>query len=318
MDDDLYDAVVVGGGAAGLSAGLVLAQAQCRVAVVDAGEPRNRYEAHMHGYLSRDGMAPTELLSIGRREVRDAGGEILDDRVVGASVDGDEQTPRFTLETEGGTTLRTRRVVVATGLHDEMPDVDGLGLYWGHAVFHCPYCHGVEITDDLVVGVLASTRASVLKAHLLLQWAKRVVLLTHDRPEPPADDLAGLAARGIEVVPGRVVAVEGDGEQLTAVVHADGSRTTVDELLISPTSHLHREVLDLLGVDVRDKADKNGIILRTDDSGLTSVPGVYAAGNVRDTNAQVVDAAAQGLKTAIAVNASLIEERVREALQAKG
>lgn len=318
MSDDLYDAVVVGGGAAGLSAGLVLAQAQCHVAVIDAGEPRNRYEAHMHGYLSRDGMPPTELLGLGRREVQEAGGELVDGLVVGAEVEGDEDAPRFTLRTQDGRTLRTRRVVVATGLTDELPDVEGLGPYWGHAVFHCPYCHGVEITDDLVVGVLATGPGSVLEAHLLLQWARTVVLLAHDRVEPTAEDRTGLAARGIRLVEGQVVAVEGDGERLTAAVHADGTRTPLDELLVSPTTHVHREVLDLLGAEVLDECDENGVIVPTDDCGLTSVPGVYAAGNVRDTNAQVVDAAAQGHKTAIAVNASLTQERVHEALTGQG
>ena len=199
MSEDLYDVVVVGGGAAGLSAGLVLAQAQCRMAVVDAGVPRNRFDDRMHGYLSRDGIAPQEFLRLGRQEVEDAGGELIEARVTGAEREGDEQAPRFTLHTDRRHVLRTRRVVVATGLTDELPAVEGLEPYWGHAVFHCPYCHGVQITSDLVVGVLAVGPDSVMEAHLLLQWADQVFSCG---PEPMfrplrREVLANRFARGV-------------------------------------------------------------------------------------------------------------------------
>lgn len=219
VSEDLYDVVVVGGGAAGLSAGLILAQAQCRMAVVDAGVPRNRFDGQMHGYLSRDGLAPQEFLRLGRQEVADAGAELIQARVTGAEREGDEQAPRFTLHTDQGHALRTRRVVVATGLTDELPAVEGLDPYWGHAVFHCPYCHGVQITSDLVVGVLAVGPDSVMEAHLLLRWADQVVLPTDDRVELSAEERAGLDARGISVVEGKVVAVEGDGELLHTHQH---------------------------------------------------------------------------------------------------
>lgn len=317
VSEDLYDVVVVGGGAAGLSAGLILAQAQCRMAVVDAGVPRNRFDGQMHGYLSRDGLAPQEFLRLGRQEVADAGAELIQARVTGAEREGDEQAPRFTLHTDQGHALRTRRVVVATGLTDELPAVEGLDPYWGHAVFHCPYCHGVQITSDLVVGVLAVGPDSVMEAHLLLQWAEQVILLTDDRLELTDEDRAGLDARGIAVVEGKVVSVEGDGEQLTCAVHADGSRTPLDELLIAPTVHINRDVLDLLGVEVLEESDDEGTVVPTEPSGLTSVPGVYAAGNVRANNVQVIEAAAEGLNAAVAVNASLALERARDAVRSR-
>lgn len=313
-DDDLYDVVMVGGGAAGLGAGLVLAQAQCRVAVIDAGEPRNRFDSHMHGYLTRDGLPPTELVRLGRDEVTAAGGELVLDRVTSAEVVGDLAHPRFLVGTAGGRTLQTRRVVVATGLTDELPPVDGLERWWGGPVFHCPYCHGVEITSDMVVGVLACRPDSVLEAHLLLQWAEHVVLLTNGCLELTEEDRAGLAARGIGVVEGEVVAVEGDDERLSAVVLADGRRAPLDQLLVGPTTRVNREVLDLLGVEVRAECDDDGVFVATDRAGMTSVPGVYAVGNVRDNNVQVIEAAAQGLNAAISVNASLTQERVQEAL----
>jgi thioredoxin reductase len=130
-----YDVVVVGGGPAGLSAALVLARARRRVVVVDAGAPRNAPAAHMHGFLSRDGSSPRELLAAGRAEVAGYGGSLLQDTVVGLA-------PGFHVRLAGGSALRARRIVVATGLRDELPDIPGVRERWGRDLLHCPYCHG--------------------------------------------------------------------------------------------------------------------------------------------------------------------------------
>lgn len=205
-----------------------------------------------------------------------------------------------------------RRLLVATGVRDELPDVEGLERWWGHEVFHCPYCHGVEIEDRTVVGVLGAGDGSVAEAHLLLQWAERVVLLTHGRVEVTPDDRAALSARGIEVVDGRVVRTRADGDTLTGVVLEDGTEVDLDELRVSPTTHPRRELLDLLSVEVTEP-DEHGITVPSGDAGGTDVEGVLVAGNVRDCNAQVIDAAAQGLKAAVAINASLTQELVAQA-----
>src|SRR5690349_15705605 len=133
-----YDVVVVGGGAAGLSAALVLTRARRKVLVLDAGTPRNAPAAHMQGFLSRDGMAPSELLAVGRAEVAGYGVEVVEDRVLGID-------PGFTVRLAGGRFLTARRVLVATGVRDELPDIEGVRERWGRDLLHCPYCHGWEV-----------------------------------------------------------------------------------------------------------------------------------------------------------------------------
>ncbi|MGO0576288.1 NAD(P)/FAD-dependent oxidoreductase [Ornithinimicrobium panacihumi] len=315
MSHDLWDVVIVGGGAAGLSAALILAQARCGVLVVDGQEPRNRFDDHLHGYLGRDGMNPADLLAAGRAEVEGVGGTIRAGRVETVQAFGEEGMPRFRLSLSDGSEVLTRRLLVATGLRDELPDVEGLERWWGHEVFHCPYCHGVVIPEHALVGVLAAGKGSIDEAHLLLQWAERVVLLAHDVVEPTEEDLVGLRARDIEVVTGRVVAtIAGgdDGERLVGVRLEDGTEVGLDELHVCPTVHPRHDLLEQLGVVVREEADERGIVVPTDDAGGTDVEGVWVAGNVRDTNAQVVDAAAQGLKAAVAINSSLTKELVQE------
>src|SRR3954451_11709860 len=159
MKSDNYDVVVVGGGAAGLSAALVLGRARRRVAVIDAGAPRNAPAAHMQGFLSRDGMPPGNLLRAGRAEVREYGVEILEDRVV-------EATAGFALRLAGGRTVEARHVLLASGAVDELPDVPAR---WGRDLLHCPYCHGGEVRDQ-PLGVLGTGSGSVEHAHLLRQW----------------------------------------------------------------------------------------------------------------------------------------------------
>jgi thioredoxin reductase len=190
--------VVVGGGAAGLSAALVLVRARRMVVVVDAGAPRNAPAAHMHGFLSRDGMPPRELLAAGRAEVSSYGGRLIDDTVVAIE-------PGFHVRLASGAHLRTRRILVATGLRDELPDLPGVRERWGRDLLHCPYCHGYEVRDQ-PLGVLGGALEAVQHALLVRQWSPDVTRVELDggtvvprtavfvRPRfvPNADLLTGL------------------------------------------------------------------------------------------------------------------------------
>ena len=140
MEEHTYDVVIVGGGAAGLSAALVLGRARRKVAVIDSGAPRNAPAAHMHGYLSRDGMATREFLAGSRDEVAGYGVELIDDEVLSIETG-------FVVQLAGGRTLGARRVLIATGVGDELPDVAGVRERWGKDLLHCPYCHGWEVRD---------------------------------------------------------------------------------------------------------------------------------------------------------------------------
>jgi thioredoxin reductase len=184
----MYDVVVAGGGAAGLGAGLALARARRSVLVIDAGEPRNARAGHVHNYLGRESTPPAELLAIGRDEVTGYGGEIVSGRAETAVKDGDG----FHVTLQGGRSVRARRLLVATGLADELPDVPGVAERWGRDVLHCPYCHGWEVRDRRI-GVLATGPMALHQVHLWRQWSPHVLLLLHHSAAPGAEEAERLA-----------------------------------------------------------------------------------------------------------------------------
>lgn len=189
--NDRYDVVVIGGGAAGLSGALALARAQRSVLVVDAGQPRNAPAGQVHNFLGRDGTPPAELLAAGRDEVTRYGGEIINGTAQDATRDGDG----FLVTLHDGREVRARRLLVTTGLVDELPDVPGLAGRWGRDVLHCPYCHGWEVRDRRI-GVLATGPLAAHQAQLWRQWSPHVTLLLHGVPAPGAEEAERLAARG--------------------------------------------------------------------------------------------------------------------------
>jgi thioredoxin reductase len=301
MDSESYDVVVVGGGAAGLSAALVLGRARRRVAVVDAGTPRNAPADHMHGFLSRDGMPPADLLSTARAEVRGYGVEVLDDRVV-------DVARGFTLRLAGGRSVTARRLLLATGAVDEIPDVPGARERWGRDFLHCPYCHGWEVRDQ-PIGVLGIGPGSVEHAHLLRQWSDDVIFFAHTS-SVTTGQRAALAARGISVVDGLVARLSVVDDRLDAVQLVDGRAFPRVAVFVRPALHARDDgLLAALGCDV----DEGGFA-RLDSTGRTSVPGVWAAGNAANPRAQVITAAGEGSAAAIAINADLVEEDVRRSL----
>ncbi|MEU7410731.1 NAD(P)/FAD-dependent oxidoreductase [Streptomyces sp. NPDC042638] len=305
-DNNRYEAVVVGGGAAGLSAALVLGRARRRTLVVDAGEPRNARSAHMQGYLSRDGMSPAEFLAAGREEIARYGVELLRDRVVDATRGAD-----FTVVLAGGRTVRARQLVIATGLRDELPPVPGLAERFGRDVVHCPYCHGWEMRD-LPTGVLATSALSVHQALMVTQWSKDVRLFLHEvsESELTGQDLRRLAAAGVGIVPGRVAGLVVTDDRLTGLRLAGGASAeggTVHDrevLYVAPRALPNNDLLVRLGAELRETPF--GAYPVIDERGLTTVPGLWAAGNVTGFAEQVVDAAARGHRAAAAINGELV------------
>ena len=301
METQSYDVVIVGGGAAGLSAALVLGRARRRVAVIDAGSPRNAPAAHMQGYLSRDGMPPAELLAAGRAEVVGYGVELISDTV--ARID-----PGFTIHLGGGRVLTARRILVATGIGDQIPDVPGIRERWGNDLLHCPYCHGWEVRDQ-PLGVLGSNPGSVLHAQLVRQWSDDIVYFAHTQ-EPTPSEAAELDARGIRVVHGEVARLVVEDDHLTGVELVDGTVVASAAVFVRPINMPSTDsLLTALGCD----HDDNGFAV-VDRTGRTSVPGVWGAGNAVDPRAQVITAAGEGSAAAIAINADLVQEDIAAAL----
>jgi thioredoxin reductase len=295
-----YDVVVVGGGAAGLSAALVLARARRTVAVVDAGGPRNAPAAHMHGFLSRDGMPPHGLVAAGRAEVAGYGGSLIDDTVV-------DVAPGFHVRLAGGSFLHVRRILIATGLRDELPDIPGVRERWGRDLLHCPYCHGYEVRDQ-PLGVLGGSPEAVQHALLVRQWSPDVVLFLHtDTLTLEQREL--LTARGIRVVEGAAARLVIGNDQLQGVELGGGTVIPRTAVFVRPRFVPNADLLTGLGCAV----DEHGWVVH-DPVGRTSVAGVWVAGNAADPRAQVISAAGQGSAAAIALNADLVDEDVKHAL----
>jgi thioredoxin reductase len=298
-----YEVIVVGGGTAGLSAALVLGRARRRTLVVDAGEPRNAPSAHMQGYLSRDGMPPGEFLALGREEIARYGVDLVRDRAVDVTRDG--AGGDFTVRLAGGRTVRARRLVVTTGLKDELPAVPGVAERFGRDVLHCPYCHGWEVRDR-AFGVLAATPLSVHQALMVSQWSKDVTFFLHTVAEDELsdDDLRRLAAAGVRVVPGEVAGLVVEDDRITGVRLADGTVHTREVLFVSPRPVPQTGLLERLGADFHDTPFGSYPVV--DANGLTSVPGVWAAGNAIGFAEQVVHAASGGYRAAAALNGELL------------
>ncbi|MFF8680584.1 NAD(P)/FAD-dependent oxidoreductase [Streptomyces sp. NPDC015237] len=295
-----YDVVVVGGGAAGLSAALVLGRSRLRTLVVDAGEPRNTPSDHMQGYLTRDGMPPAEFLALGREEVAGYGVELLRDRAVDVSRDGD-----FAVRLAGGDTVRARRLIVTTGLRDELPAVPGVAERFGRDVLHCPFCHGWEVRDGHF-GVLATSPLSVHQALMVSGWSDDVTLFLHTVAEEELtdDDLRRLAAAGVKVVPGEVAALRIEDDRLTGVRLADGSAHDRSVVFVAPRAVPQTGLMERLGAELQETPF--GAYPVVDPTGRTSVPGVWTAGNAMGFGEQVVHAASGGYRAATAIVGDLI------------
>ncbi|HVX44839.1 MAG TPA: NAD(P)/FAD-dependent oxidoreductase [Mycobacteriales bacterium] len=300
MSENEFEGVVIGGGAAGLNGALMLARARRSVLVIDAGAPRNAPASGVHGLLARDGMSPAELLERGRAEVRRYGGQIVSGEVIAAG-------PGFTVDLADGGRFRARRLLVTTGLVDELPDIPGLRDRWGRDVVHCPYCHGWEVRDT-AVGVLGTGPMSVHQALLFRQWSGDVTYFSHVVP-PSAEEAEQLAARGVPVIEEKVTAVEVRDDRLTGVRLADGRVIARETLVVAPRMVARAGFLSGLGLRLVDHPA--GERIAADPTGATDVPGVWAAGNVTDLPAQVGAAAAAGALAAARINADLIDEEIR-------
>ncbi|MFG2773195.1 NAD(P)/FAD-dependent oxidoreductase [Streptomyces sp. NPDC048350] len=299
---DSYDVVVVGGGAAGLSAALILGRSRRRTLVVDAGEPRNAPAAHMHGYLSRDGMSPAEFLEAGRREIAAYGVEWTTGQVTGAVRElGDAEG--FVVTVDDDRLVRARRLVVTTGLVDELPAIDGVAERWGREVLHCPYCHGWEVRDQ-AFGVIAHPVMAAHQAVILAHWSPDVTLFLHTAAPLSEEERARVAAAGVEVVTGEVAGLVVEDDRFTGVRMADGRVVERDVLFVGPRMTPRDGLLTALGAETHETP--LGAFVAVDETGRTSVPGVWAAGNAIGAQEQVINAASGGYRAGVAINMELL------------
>ncbi|TPN58061.1 NAD(P)/FAD-dependent oxidoreductase [Mesorhizobium sp. B1-1-4] len=295
-----YDLAVVGGSFAGLSAAIQAARARRNVLVIDAGQPRNRFAAHSHGFLGQDGRTPGAILEEARRQLlayptaRLVKGR-ADKAVANSSSD-------FEISTEGGETFGAARLVLATGVRDILPEVPGLAEQWGKTVLHCPYCHGYEVSGG-PLGVLATGPMSLHQAQLIADWGD-VTLFGNRLIEPDAEQMSVLEGKNVRFEPAAVAELREDGAGGLTVILDDGRKAGVRAIFTAPRNSMASPVAEQLGCGFTD--GPLGPVISIDDRQQTTVPGVFAAGDASRAMHNIAFAVSGGAFAGICAHQSLV------------
>jgi len=297
-----HDALIVGGSFAGLSAAMQLARARKKVCVVDAGAPRNRFAAASHGFLGQDGTPPLKMIADARAKLLAYPNvTFIHGKVVGAHADA---AGGFAASLEAGEQVSAARLVLAFGVQDGFPEIDGVRERWGASVLHCPYCHGYEFSGRKL-GLLLESPHAPDHAMLIAEWGPATLFLNGGNP---VDDevRARLQARGIAIEPGRIAALEGPGQDLSAVRMHDGRRVPIDALFLAPRIRPASPLAGQLGCAFDD--GPFGPIIRTDAMKMTTVPGVFAAGDAAMMMHNATLASADGVMAGVSLHRSMVFE----------
>jgi thioredoxin reductase len=294
-----HDAIIIGGSFAGLSAAMYIARAQRSVCIIDTGSPRNRFAAHSHGFFTQDGSEPGTMLATARSQVAAyPTATFIEGEAIGAARERDG----FSVRLATGDALEGTRLVLAFGISDELPAIPGLAERWGRSVLHCPYCHGYEFSGQRL-GVLHVSPMSPHQAMLIAEWGPTTLYL-NGASQPDDASLAQLQKRGVAIEPAAVRALQGEGAELSAIELTDGRTSGVDALYLGPRTRLNSDMAQRLGCELDE--GRFGSIIRTDDAKMTTVSGVYAAGDITRDVHNVTWASADGVTAGMAVHRSLV------------
>ncbi|GAB3902744.1 NAD(P)/FAD-dependent oxidoreductase [Larkinella knui] len=299
VETNEYDVIIIGGSYAGLSAALVLGRALCTVLVLDNGQPANRQTPHSHSFLTRDGETPAELTRIARQQalayptvtIREATATTA--RQSGSS---------FLIKTDADEEFTARRLLLATGLTDVMPDLPGFAECWGISVLHCPFCHGYEVKDQ-TVGVLANGDAGFELTRMIHHWNPGMTLFTNGPSTLTPEQTATLQKHAIPIVETPLTALQHQNGQLISVQFADHSVVPLQAMYARQPLRQASDLAEQVGCQL----DEMGFVT-VDGFGRTSVKGVFAAGDTHTMMRQVSVAATNGLKAAVAISKEVIEE----------
>lgn len=294
-----HDAIIIGGSFAGLSAAIYLARARRSVCIIDTGSPRNRFAAHSHGFFAQDGSAPGAMIATARAQVAAYPTATFID---GEATRAVREEDGFAVTLATGDVLESARLVLAFGISDEVPPIPGLAERWGTSVLHCPYCHGYEFSGHRL-GVLHVSPMSLHQAMLIAEWGPTVFYL-NGAPAPDEASLAELRERGVAIEPAPVKALHGDSADLCAIELSDGRMSGVDALYLGPRTCLNSDIARQIGCELDE--GPFGSIIRTDGTQMTTVPGVYAAGDITRAAHNVTWASADGVTAGMAVHRSLV------------
>jgi thioredoxin reductase len=310
--DTNWDCIVIGGGAAGLSAALVLGRARRRTLVIDAGEQSNRVAHGIGGLLGQDGRPPDEFYAAGRDELAAYPAvELRPGEVVGAERNGDG----IVLELADGERERARRVLLATGMDYRRPELPGIEERWGGSVFHCPFCHGWEVRER-ALGVLDRGETGVQRALLLRAWSDDVTLYSDGPAELDTDEAELLRGAGVDVDERPVAGLRGPGEELSAIVFADGSERDCGGLLVPVTLHQRTPLAAQLGATLVSKSPLVADAVEVDEGFHSSVAGLFAAGDASGQMQSVANAIAAGSRAAAMIVHGMMADYTASAARA--
>ncbi|MCA9895106.1 MAG: NAD(P)/FAD-dependent oxidoreductase [Anaerolineae bacterium] len=298
----MFDVVIVGGSAAGLSAALILGRFKRRVLVCDTGKPRNARSQAVHGFFTRDGIVPHEMFQIAHDQLQPyATVEFRQQEAIDVNRTGDH----FEVAFADGSQVEASYILLATGVKDELPPIKGLEPLWGRGVYHCPYCHGWEARSK-PIAIFADLHQAEHLAALMYALSDDIVICTNGQPDAPSSEetIAKLAKIGIQVIPTAIAELKAPYEVLEGIVFEDGSYLPREAIFVATGQHQHSTLPAKLGCELTETGH-----VWIDSNGLTSVDGVYAAGDMTSPKQQVLYAAAQGAWSAAWIN-SLLAQRV--------
>lgn len=295
---NVYDVIIIGGGPAGLTAAVVLGRCRRKVLLFDHGKQRNRHSHGMHNFLTRDGISPSDFLKITHRELKKYGVKSLRVEVKEAKKSAGET---FKVKDARGKTYHSKKLILATGLTDRLPEVKGTKKFYGKSLFHCPYCDGWE-TSNKIIGVYAKSKGGIALALTLTLWSKKITLYTDGKKYIRKKDKELMAKKNIKVVPDTIRSFEGSRGQIKNIVFENGKKIFCDAIFFSNGYDIQCNLVESLGCNI----DKNKVAL-TNKTQQTNIPGLYIIGDASKDMHFVVVAAAEGAKAAVYINQELLK-----------
>ncbi len=296
---NLYDVIIIGGGPAGLNAAVVLGRCMRKVLLFDHGQQRNRHSHGMHNFLTRDDISPSEFLKISRKELKKYGVKTRQVEIKRAKKNADEI---FVVEDCNENIYHSKKLILATGLTDKLPEVEGINKFYGKSIYHCPYCDGSE-NRNKSIGVYAVNRSGIDVALTLKAWSKKITLYTDGKKYLREKDKELIKKNKIDVVLETISSFEGSGSQLKNIVFENGEKSFCEALFFSNGYEVQCHLVESLGCAV----GKNNLAI-TDKSQQTNIPGLYVAGDLSKDMHFVVVAAAEGAKAGVYINKELTQE----------
>jgi len=298
---DVFDVIIVGGGPSGLTAALMLGRACKRVLVCDAGKPRNQAAHAAHGFFSRDGISPAQLLQIGREQLDPYDGVEIQ---VGEVVNAEKLDDYFQITLSDGKEFIGRKLLLATGMKDTLPAIDGFAQLWGGSVFHCPYCHGWEVRDQ-PLAIYGKGEVALEMTFMLTSWSRDLVLCSDGAAELSDEQRQQLSNWGVQLREEKIARLEHQDGKLTGIVFTNNEVLPRRGILLRPRSYQRSHLATQLGCEIGSDD-----IVQVDENKQTSIPGIYAVGDSSNPYSQIGVAVTSGTIAGVSINRTLTEENL--------